>query len=110
MGRCLHVPVQWGIEVGHVLLREYRRKALRRAKLRQAREDLESFDPRTHLQRNGARQVVDLAAQSAVTTKVATPYVSILPGSSSSRSPGSTPVTATPLSCTGSRFSRPSDG
>lgn len=49
-GAILHVPVQWGIEVGHVLLREYRRKALRRARLQRALEDLESFDIRVHLQ------------------------------------------------------------
>jgi predicted nucleic acid-binding protein len=60
-GAVLHVPVQWGIEMGHVLLREYRRKALRRTKLRQALEDLESFDIRTHLELYGARQVVELA-------------------------------------------------
>jgi predicted nucleic acid-binding protein len=60
-GAVLHVPVQWGIEVGHVLLREYRRKAFRRTKLRQALEDLESFDIRTHLELYSARQVVDLA-------------------------------------------------
>jgi predicted nucleic acid-binding protein len=60
-GAVLHVPVQWGIEVGHVLLREYRRKELRRAKLRQALEDLESFDIRTHLELYSARHVVELA-------------------------------------------------
>jgi len=60
-GAVLHVPVQWGIEVGHVLLREYRRKALSKSKLRQAVEDLESFDIRTHLELYSAREVVDLA-------------------------------------------------
>jgi len=60
-GAVLHVPVQWGIEMGHVLLREYRRKVLRRTKLRQALEDLESFDIRTHLELYSARQVVELA-------------------------------------------------
>jgi predicted nucleic acid-binding protein len=60
-GAVMHVPVQWGIEMGHVLLREYRRKALRRAKLRQAIEDLESFDIRTHLELFTARRVVELA-------------------------------------------------
>ena len=39
-GAILHVPVQWGIEMGHVLLREHRRKVLKRAKLREALEDL----------------------------------------------------------------------
>jgi len=29
-GAILHVPVQWGVEMGHVLLREYRRKTLKR--------------------------------------------------------------------------------
>lgn len=42
-GAVMRVPVQWGIEMGHVLLRESRRKVLKRAKLRQALEDLESF-------------------------------------------------------------------
>ena len=40
-GAILHVPVQWGIEMGHVLLREHRRKVLNRIKLEQAFEDLE---------------------------------------------------------------------
>jgi predicted nucleic acid-binding protein len=48
-GAVLHVPVQWGIEMGHVLLREHRRKSLSRTKLRQALDDLESLDIRTHL-------------------------------------------------------------
>jgi predicted nucleic acid-binding protein len=60
-GAVLHVPVQWGIEVGHVLLREHRRKALSRSRLRQSLGDLESFDIRTHLELYGARQIVDLA-------------------------------------------------
>jgi hypothetical protein len=29
-GAILHVPGQWGIEMGHVLLREHRRKTLSR--------------------------------------------------------------------------------
>jgi len=49
-GAVLHVPVQWGIEVGYVLPREHRRKLLSRAKLQRALEDLESFDVRTHMQ------------------------------------------------------------
>jgi len=49
-GAILHVPVQWGIEMGHVLLREYRRKVLNRVKLEQAFEDLDSFDIRVHLE------------------------------------------------------------
>jgi len=60
-GAVLHVPVQWGIEMGHVLLRERRRKVLTRAKLRQALEDLESLDIRAHLELFGAREVVELA-------------------------------------------------
>jgi predicted nucleic acid-binding protein len=60
-GAVLHVPVQWGIEMGHVLLRERRRRALKRARLQQALEDLESLDVRTHLERYTARQVVELA-------------------------------------------------
>ncbi len=60
-GAVLHVPVQWGIEMGHVLLRERRRRALKRARLRQALEDLESLDVRTHLELYTARQVVELA-------------------------------------------------
>ncbi len=49
-GAVLHVPVQWGVEMGHVLLREHRRKVLKRAKLREALEDLDSFDIRVHLE------------------------------------------------------------
>lgn len=43
-GAVLHVPVQWGIEMGHVLLREHRRKVLNRGKLEQAIEDLDDHD------------------------------------------------------------------
>ncbi len=39
-GAILHVPVQWGIEMGHVLLREHRRKVLGRAK----RYHLQGYD------------------------------------------------------------------
>jgi predicted nucleic acid-binding protein len=60
-GAILHVPVQWGIEMGHVLLREHRRKVLNRGKLEQALEDLDSFDIRVHLELFTARRVVDLA-------------------------------------------------
>ena len=60
-GAVLHVPVQWGIEMGHVLLREHRRKSLSRTKLRQALEDLESLDIRTHLDLYSADRVVQLA-------------------------------------------------
>ena len=60
-GAILHVPVQWGIEMGHVLLREHRRKVLNRGKLEQAFEDLDSFDIRVHLELFSARRVVDLA-------------------------------------------------
>lgn len=60
-GAVMHVPVQWGIEMGHVLLREYRRKTLKRAKLEQALEDLDSFDIRTHLDLYTPRRVVELA-------------------------------------------------
>jgi predicted nucleic acid-binding protein len=60
-GAILHVPVQWGIEVGHVLLREQRRKALTRARLHQALEDLDSFDIRVHLEPVTPRRVVELA-------------------------------------------------
>lgn len=60
-GAVLHVPVQWGIEMGHVLLREHRRKVLTRARLRQALEDLERLDVRTHLELYTAREVVELA-------------------------------------------------
>lgn len=62
-GAILHVPVQWGLEMGHVLLREQRRKVLKRAKLQQALADLESFDVRVHLELVTARQVVDLATR-----------------------------------------------
>lgn len=60
-GAILHVPVQWGIEMGHVLLREHRRKVLSRVKLEQAFEDLENFDIRVHLDLYTARRVVELA-------------------------------------------------
>ena len=60
-GAILHVPVQWGIEMGHVLLREHRRKVLNRGKLEQALEDLDSFDIRVHLEPVTARRVVELA-------------------------------------------------
>lgn len=60
-GAVLHVPVQWGIEVGHVLLREHRRKALTRARLHHALEDLDSFDIRVHLEPFTPRRIVELA-------------------------------------------------
>jgi predicted nucleic acid-binding protein len=60
-GAILHVPVQRGIEMGHVLLREHRRRVLTRAKLHQALEDLESFDIHMHLEAVTARRVVELA-------------------------------------------------
>ncbi len=60
-GAILHVPVQWGVEMGHVLLREHRRKVLKRANLREALEDLDSFDIRVHLELFTARRVVELA-------------------------------------------------
>jgi len=60
-GAILHVPVQWGIEMGHVLLREHRRKVLNRVKLEQALEDLESFDIRVHLELFTARRVAEFA-------------------------------------------------
>ncbi len=60
-GAVLHVPVQWGIEMGHVLLRERRRKILSRKRLQQALEDLECFDIRVHLELFAPRRVVELA-------------------------------------------------
>ncbi|MGH8674125.1 MAG: type II toxin-antitoxin system VapC family toxin [Burkholderiales bacterium] len=60
-GAILHVPVQWGIEMGHVLLREHRRKVLKRGRLQKALEDLDNFDIRVHLELFTARRVVDLA-------------------------------------------------
>jgi predicted nucleic acid-binding protein len=62
-GAILHVPVQWGIEMGHVLLREHRRKVLKRRKLEEALEDLDSFDIRVHLELFTSRRVVDLATR-----------------------------------------------
>ncbi len=56
-GAALHVPVQWGIEMGHVLLREQRRKALTQRELQQALADLESFDIRVHLEVFTVRRV-----------------------------------------------------
>ncbi len=60
-GAILHVPLQWGIEVGHVLLREHRRKALTSARLHQALEDLDSFDIRMHLEPYTPQSIVALA-------------------------------------------------
>ena len=60
-GAILHVPVQWGVEMGHVLLREHRRKVLKRGKLQEALRDLDSFDIRVHLELFTARRVVELA-------------------------------------------------
>jgi predicted nucleic acid-binding protein len=60
-GAVLHVPVQWGVEMGHVLLREHRRKVLGREKLQEALEDLDSLDIRVHLELFTARRVVELA-------------------------------------------------
>ena len=60
-GAVLHVPVQWGIEMGHVLLRERRRKILTVSGLQQALEKLDSLDIRTHLEPITPRRVVELA-------------------------------------------------
>jgi predicted nucleic acid-binding protein len=60
-GAVLHVPVQWGIEMGHVLLRERRRKTLTHRRLQEALEDLDSFDIRVHLEMFAPRRVVELA-------------------------------------------------
>ena len=60
-GAVLHVPVQWGVEMGHVLLREHRRGVLKRGKLLEALEDLDSFDVRVHFEPFSARRVVELA-------------------------------------------------
>jgi predicted nucleic acid-binding protein len=60
-GAILRVPVQWGVEMGHVLLREQRRKVLKRGRLQQALEDLDSFDIRVHLELFTPRRVVELA-------------------------------------------------
>jgi predicted nucleic acid-binding protein len=60
-GAVLHVPTQWGIEMGHVPLREQRRKVPKRAKLQQALDDLDRFDIRTHLELYTPRRDVELA-------------------------------------------------
>jgi predicted nucleic acid-binding protein len=60
-GAVLRVPIQWGAEMGHVLLREQRRKVLTRAKLLQALTDLEAFDIRVHLEVFTPARVVELA-------------------------------------------------
>ncbi|MGQ0652346.1 MAG: type II toxin-antitoxin system VapC family toxin [Betaproteobacteria bacterium] len=60
-GMVMHVPGQWEIEMGHVLLREYRRGSLRRAKLNQALEKLDALEIRAHLEPYSARDVVKLA-------------------------------------------------
>lgn len=60
-GAILHVPVQWGIEVGHVLLREQRRKIITSTRLHQALADLDRFDIRVHLEPFTPRRIVELA-------------------------------------------------
>lgn len=60
-GAVLHVPGQWGIEMGHVLLREQRRGVLSRRRLKESIEDLDNFDIRVHLELFTARRVVELA-------------------------------------------------
>ena len=60
-GAVLHVPAEWGIEMGHVLLRESRRKVLTQRQLVQALDDLDCFDIRMHLEPISPRQVVTLA-------------------------------------------------
>lgn len=60
-GTVLHVPGQWGLEMGHVLLREHRRGTFRKTRLNQALADLEALDIRVHLEPYSARQIVALA-------------------------------------------------
>lgn len=60
-GAILHVPAQWGVEMGHVLLRERRRGTLSARALQQALGDLDSFDIRVHLEYLTPRRVADLA-------------------------------------------------
>lgn len=60
-GAVLHVPAQWGIEMGHVLLREHRRGVLNSRRLQEASQDLDSFDIRVHLEPFTPRRVVELA-------------------------------------------------
>ena len=60
-GAILHVPVQWGIEMGHVLLREHRRGVLKSRRLQEALQDLDNLDIRAHLEPYAPRRVVDLA-------------------------------------------------
>lgn len=60
-GAILHVPAHWGIEMGHVLLREHRRGVLNSRRLQEALQDLDSFDIRVHLEPHTPRRVVELA-------------------------------------------------
>lgn len=60
-GAILHVPLQWGVEMGHVLLREHRRGILKSKRLQEALQDLDSFDVRVHLELYTPRKVVELA-------------------------------------------------
>jgi predicted nucleic acid-binding protein len=60
-GATFHVPVQWGIEMGHVLLREQRRKLLTRARVQRALEDLDKLDIRIHVEVFTPRRVAMLA-------------------------------------------------
>ena len=60
-GAVLHVPAHWAVEMGHVLLREYRRRGLSRTRLNQALTDLDSFDIHTHFEPPTPRRIVELA-------------------------------------------------
>ena len=98
-GAILHVPVQWGMEMGHVLLREHRRKALSRRRLEQAIEDLDSFDIRVHLDFFTTRAAW-WNLRDAITCRATMPCTSNWRGPSSSLSPPSITATDRRPKCT----------
>ena len=53
----LHVPIHWGIEMGHVLRRELNAGTLRRAAIARALDDLDLIDIRSHTEHYSAREV-----------------------------------------------------
>ena len=59
----LHVPIHWGIEMGHVLRRELNSGTLRRRAIAQALDDLDQIDIRSHTEHYSARQVFEFAGR-----------------------------------------------
>lgn len=59
----LHVPIHWGIEMGHVLRRELNAGTLGRRAIQRAFDDLDQIDIRSHTEHYSARQVFELAGR-----------------------------------------------